>query len=155
MKALSLVFLCVAMLTAGCESVSSRVEERFSPMAPHTRVFAASPKAVYAAALQAVKNSGLLLGRKSFGEGRIQGYAPIRSGNATEDARQTTIDIRLFETDAAETRVELMVWEHTEGSFPGGVSERALAEHGLYGDYFAALEQVLIASGDLKADAKH
>jgi hypothetical protein len=155
MKALSFVFLCVALLTAGCESVSSRMEERFSGVAPHTRIFPASQKAVYNAALQAVKNSGLLLGRKSMGEGRIQGYAPIRSGDATQDARQTTIEVRLFETDAADTRVELLVWEHTEGGFPGGVSERALAEHGLYGDYFAALEQVLAANGDLKVDAKH
>lgn len=154
MKIFAIITLCVTALLAGCESMSSRVQERFSPVPPHTRVFAASQKAVYQAAQQAVKKVGLLLGRTSVANWSIDGYAPIRSGDATSDARQTTIEIRLTESGDDQTQVAVLVWEHTEGSFPGGVSQQAFREHSLYETYFAALQQVLLESGALKADAK-
>jgi hypothetical protein len=155
MKTLVLFAFSTAVLLTGCESMSSRMQERFTPVPPHTRVFAAGRKVVYEAAQQAVKNVGLQLGRKSFAEGRIEGYAAIRSGdNNTRDARQTTIDIRLFETDALETRVELLVNEQTEGDFPGGVSKQGVREHSLYELYFTALQQVLAEKGAVKATEK-
>lgn len=141
------VALCATALLAGCESMSTRVQQRFTPVPPHARVFAAGPKVVYEAAQQALKNVGLQMGRKSLAEGRIEGYAPIRAGDSIHDARQTTIQIRLFETDTLETRVELLVSEHTEGNFPGGVSQQDLREHSLYGLYYAALQQVLVEKG--------
>ena len=154
MKIFAFIAMSAAALLAGCESMSSRVEERFSPVAPHTRIFAANRKAVYEAGQQAVKNVGLLLGHSSFAQGRIEGYAPIRSGNATSDTSQTTIEVRLSETGPEETQVDLLVWDHTEGKFPGGVSEQAYREHSLYGTYFTALQQVLLENGTVKSDAK-
>jgi hypothetical protein len=146
MKIISLLLLGLVLLAAGCESMSARVQERFATVEPHTHVYAESMKSVYGAAVQAVKNSGLLLGRKSFQDGRIEGYAPIRSGDETKDTRQTTIQVRVIEVGVGQTRVELLVFEHTEGAFPGGVSEQALRDHGLYETYFAALQQVLDGS---------
>ncbi len=154
MKNLAIVTLCTATLLTGCEAVSSRMQERFSPVPPRTRTFAATRKVVYEAGRQAVKNVGLLLGRASFAQGRIEGYAPITAGDATRDTRQTTIEISLTETDSGDTQVGLLVWEHTEGNFPGGVNERVLREHSLYEVYFAALQQILLENGVLPAGAK-
>jgi len=155
MKSISILAFLAVILLGGCESLSSRVQERFSPVEPHVRVFPATRKAVYEAAQQAVKNVGLQLGRKSISQGLVEGYAGIRSGdNTTRDTRQTTIQVRFFETDAGETRVELLVSEETEGNFPGGVSEQALREHSLYEMYFAALQQVLAEQGALKVPEK-
>lgn len=154
MKILALVLLAGALLPAGCESMSTRMTERFTKVPPHTRIFAADQRTVYFAAQLAVKNAGLLLGRTAIADWIINGYAPIRTGNATRDARQTTIEIRLFETESLETRVEVLVWDHVEGSFPGGVSEQALREHGLYESYFAALQQVLAGNGVEKTREK-
>jgi len=146
--------ICALFLLAGCESVSSRVQERFTPVAPHSRVFPAERKVVYEAAQQAMKNVGLLLGHKSLVQGLVEGYAPIRPGDSMHDARQTTIQVHLIETDALETQVDLLVSEHTEGNFPGGVSEQPLREHSLYEMYFAALQQVLAEKAALKPAEK-
>ena len=154
MKTLALAGFCAAFLVAGCESMSTRMHERFTPVPPHTRDFAAAPKVVYEAAQQALKNVGLQLGRKSLAHGSIDGYAAIRTGDSTRDARQTTIQIRLIETDAGETRVELLVSDQTEGDFPGGVTKRDLREHSLYELYYTALQQVLVERGALKAPEK-
>lgn len=154
MKLLSFLLLGAFALLAGCESMSTRMTERFASVPPHTRIFAADQKAVYYAALTTVRKVGLQPGRTSIAKGSIDGYAPIRSGTATSDARQTTLEIRLFETEAVETRVELLVWEHTEGGFPGSVSEQALREHSLYEIYYAALQQVLQNDGMLKSPMK-
>ncbi|MDB6115447.1 MAG: hypothetical protein JWQ62_2392 [Lacunisphaera sp.] len=154
MKSFFLFLLGASLLLTGCESMSSRMSDRFSSVPPHTRVFAADQKAVYYAAQAAVKNVGLLPGRTSIAKWSIDGYAPIRSSTETSDARQTTIEVRLFETENLETRVEVLVYEQTEGSFPGGKSAQALREHSLYENYFAALQQVLEANGALKPAGK-
>lgn len=135
--ALSLVALC------GCDSVSSRMQDRFTRVEPHTRDFAQPRKVVFAAAQRAVKNVGLQLGRSSLARGTVEGYAGIRAANSTDDARQTTIRVALTEADDGGTRVELVVYEQVEGGFPGGLSEKPLREHSLYDLYFAALQQVL------------
>lgn len=134
--------------------MSNRMAGRFANVPPQTRIFAADQKTVYYAAQTAVRKAGLQLGRTSIAQGSIAGYAPVRSGTAASDARQTTIEIRLFENETLETRVELLVWEHTEGGFPGSVSGQALREHSLYEIYYAALQQVLQDGGMIKSPAK-
>lgn len=151
MKYLVFFTLSVAAFLSGCESMSSRVHDRFAAVPPQTRTFAANRRAVFSAGQVAVKNVGLLLGHKSLDQGVIEAYAPIRSGDATSDTRQTTLEIRLTDTDDSGTQVALLVSEHTEGDFPGGVSEQDLREHSLYQMYFAALEQVLLENGSIKA----
>jgi hypothetical protein len=146
--------LLVGALLGGCESMSSRVSDRFTKVQPHTRIYPVEPRVVYVAAQQAVKDTGLLISRASAGEWTIKGYAPIRSGDVAQDARQTTIEIRLVETEELDTRVEVLVWENTAGSFPGGVSEQALAEHSLYQLYLDALQKVLEETGAIKSGAK-
>lgn len=151
MKLFSAFVLSAVALFTGCESVSSRMQDRFSSVPPQSRVYEAERKVVYNAGRVAAKNVGLLLGRTSLAQGLIEAYAPIRSGNATQDARQTTLRIQLTETLAGDTEVSLIVSENTEGSFPGGVSQQDLRAHSLYGIYFAALQQVLSESEAVKA----
>lgn len=148
------ILLLLGLLLSGCESMSSRMSDRFSKVQPHTQVFPAEPRQVFAASQQALKDIGLLVSRASAGEGTIKGYAPIRSGDVAQNSRQTTIDIRLVETEELDTRVEVLVWENTAGSFPGGVSEQALPEHSLYQLYFDALQKVLDETGAAKARTK-
>jgi len=154
MKKLATILGFVAVLLAGCESMSTRVQARFTPVPPHTKVFAADEKAVYYAAQTAVKKVGLMLGHSSIARWSIDGYAPSRSGDATSDTRQTTIEIRLTEANDGQTQVALLVWDHTEGRFPGGVSEQALRDHSLYETYFAALQEVLLENDALRPGAK-
>ncbi len=154
MKFFFLLALSATLLLAGCESLSTRVHERFSPVPPQTRIFAASLKVVYPAAQRAVKNAGLLLGHTSLARGSIDGYAPIRSGSAATNARQTTLEIRLTELGPDQTEVAVLVWDHTEGDFPGGTSEQAFRQHGLYETYFAGLQQLLQEDGAGKGEGK-
>jgi hypothetical protein len=154
MKISAITALCAVALLAGCESMSSRMEERFSPVPPHIRTYAASEKAVYEAGRKAVKGVGLLLGHTSLAQGLIEGYAPIQTGTATSDTRQTTIEIRLVESGSEETQVALLVWNQTEGTYPAGSSKQAFREHSLYEAYFAALQEALVANGSLKPDGK-
>ena len=143
------------LLLGGCDSVTTRVQERLAPVAPHVREYPFARKVVYEAAQQAVKNVGLQLGRKSIAQGLVEGYAAIRAGDTnTRDARQTTISVHLIETDSGDTRVELLVNEQTEGDFPGGVSVQAMREHSLYELYFAALQQVLTENAAAKSAEK-
>jgi hypothetical protein len=155
MKSLAFAIIAVVGFLTGCESVSSGMHEHFTPVEPHVRVFPVARKAVYEAAQQAVKNVGLQLGRKSLAQGLVEGYAAIRHGdNNIRDARQTTIQIKLIETDSGETRVELLVNEQIEGDFPGGVSEQTMREHSLYELYFSALQKVLSESAAPKPPEK-
>jgi outer membrane protein assembly factor BamA len=153
MKTFAFISLCAATLLGGCDSMSSRVHERFADVPPHTRIFAAPRRVVFDAAKVAVKNIDLLVGRTSVSQGTIEAYAPIRTGDSVSDTRQTTMTITLAETDAGATEVSLLVFEQTEGNFPGGVSQQALREHSLYELYYAALQQVLQDSGAIKASA--
>lgn len=148
---LSLLALCVVL--TGCESVSSRMHDRFTSVPPQTRVFAAERKVVYRAAQQAVKDVGLLLGSTSAAKGRVNGYAPIRPGDAVHDTRQTSLSVTITEVGAG-TEVAVLVHEHTEGSFPGGVSEQTLRQHSLYELYFAALQRLLPENEGGAADLK-
>jgi hypothetical protein len=154
MKPFAFLLFCAVTLLSGCESVSSRVHDRFSAVPPQTRIFAADRRAVYTAGQVAVKNVGLLLGRTSLAQGLIEAYAPIRQGDALRDTRQTTLQIHLTETDGGDTEVALLVSESTEGNFPGGVSEQGLRVHSLYEMYFTALQQVLVENGSIKAAVK-
>jgi hypothetical protein len=151
MKSFLFLTLCSVALFSGCDSMSSRVHDRFTAVAPQTRTFAADRRAVFNAGLVAVKNVDLLVGRKSLTQGLIEAYAPIRSGDAIHDTRQTTLKINLTEADGGQTQVALLVSENTEGNFPGGVSEQDLRQHSLYELYFTALQQVLLENGSIKA----
>ena len=148
-----LLGLFAGALLCGCDSVSSRVTDRFATVPPQTRMFAAERRAVYNSGQVAVKKVGLLVGRTSLSQGLIEAYAPIRQGDVTRDTRQTTLRIRLLEADDGDTQVELLVSEQTEGRFPGGVSEQGLRSHSLYELYFTALQQILLENGALRAPA--
>ncbi len=146
-----------AAFLGGCDSMDSvptRVHDRFTAVPPQIRVYAADKRAVFKAAQTAVKNVGLLVGHTSFDKGVVEGYAPIRPGDATRDTRQTTMQLQLTETPEGDIQASLLVSENTEGSFPGGVSKQDLPTHSLYGLYFAALEQVLQENGAIKASAE-
>ena len=153
MKSFAFFALSVVALLSGCDSMSSRVHDRFSAVPPQTRTFAADRRAVFAAGQLAVKNLDLMLGRTSFAKGSIEAYAPIRQGDAIHDTRQTTMQINFTETEGG-TEVALLVSDNTEGSFPGGVSQQGLREHSLYEMYFAALQQILLEKGAIKAPEK-
>lgn len=154
MRLFSLALFVVAVVLTGCESVSSRVQDRFTGVAPQARFFAADSKAVYDAGIKAVKALEMNVGRTSRSNGTIEAYASIRAGDATRDARQTSIQITIIPADGGETRVELLVKETTEGDFPGGVSQQDLRIHSLYELYFGALERQLLEAGALTSPVK-
>ncbi|WP_438483607.1 hypothetical protein [Oleiharenicola lentus] len=150
MRSLAFVLIALVALVSGCESVSTRVQDRFSGVPPQVRYYAADSKDVYDAGIKAVKSLELNLGRTSRSNGTIEAYNSIRAGDAIHDTRQTSMRLQIFPADGGETKVELLVTEATEGSFPGGVSEQQLRVHSLYELYFGALQRQLLEAGTLK-----
>jgi hypothetical protein len=143
MKLFTVLIIWIAALFTGCESMSSRVQDRISGIPPQSRDFEANEKLVYDAGLRAVKKLGMNVGRTSRARGTIEAYNSIRAGDATRDTRQISLEVTVY-TFGDGSRVELQVKESTEGAFPGGVNQQALRSHSLYELYFAALQRELI-----------
>lgn len=138
MKLLSIsLLLAIAVLLAGCESVT----DRFGPVEPKRQVFAAERAAVNAASLQAFKRLDFQVGRSKAGD--IEAYSRIHTSAAFADSRQLTARILLNDVGPGRTEVEMTVTEQVQGQSPGGTSQQSMREHGFYQLYFATLQQVL------------
>ena len=155
MRTHTLPTLALAFLFTGCDSVSSRISERFEGVPPKTRSYPVGQKIVFEAAQQAVRRIDFQLSRTAVAQGIVDGISRIQPGDAFSEARQHSIEVRLHSFEAESTQVEVLVREQQESAAFAGATNIPLREHGLYDAYFAALEQVLREKGVLPApDAK-
>jgi hypothetical protein len=141
MKTFAILILGTAVLLAGCDSMSSRMSDRFSTVPPKKQVFQGDQAAVLAAALQAFKRLDFVVTRSS--PARIDAVSRINSSVAFGDSRQLVVGLHLNAAGPGKTEVELTLTQSEQSQYVGGTSQKELREHSFFGLYYATLQQVL------------
>lgn len=154
---LSLAFVSVALavLFAGCESLESRVRDRFAEVPPKTQTFDGDTRAIYFAAQAAFKRLDFNLTRSSVADLRVEGASRINTSHAFADSRQLVALVTIASVGPAQSEVSMRLTEQVEAQGLGGPNERPLREHGFYGTYFAVLQQVLAEQKAAPVDGKN
>jgi hypothetical protein len=135
--------LLLGLALAGCESVSERMQSRFSPVPPKVRVLAADRRTVYYAGQLAAKRMEFVLQRSSEADGFIEASSRIRPGDSVHSAQQFVLEVQLRDEADGRTEVALRLFELREGYGAADSGREQLREHGLYDSYFAVLERIL------------
>jgi hypothetical protein len=146
MSRLSVLFCLTGLVFfSGCEAVADRVQERFSSVAPKTKVLPGSARNVFYASQGTLKQMDLQLSRTAEAQGIVNAFSRIRAGDGPREARQYTLEIRLTGLGPAETEVSVLVREQVEGvlSSGAGATNTPLRDHGLYETFFATLRKNL------------
>lgn len=147
MRLLALLTLAATFFASGCDSVSSRISERFEGVPPKTRAYQTEEKVVFESAQVALKKLDFQLSRTAIAQGIVDGRSRIHQGETFRDAKQYAIEIRLRTPEPGWTTTEVLIREQQESADFAGATNIALREHGLYDSFFAALEQTLRERG--------
>jgi hypothetical protein len=141
----SLAVVLVALLAflAGCESLESRVRDRFTDVPPKTQTFEGDTRTVYFAVQAAFKRLDFNLTRSSVTELRVEAASRINTSVAFADSRQLVAHVTIASVGPAQSEVSMRLTEQVEAQGLGGPNERPLREHGFYETYFTVLQQVL------------
>ena len=140
MKILALIAGCAALLT-GCDSMSDRMQDRFTVVPPKAQTFAAPLVKVYPAAQLAFKRLDFILTRTKVGQ--IEAVSRINSSAAFADARQMVAKVHLTESALGQTDVEISLTEEVMSKSFGGTHQQSMKEHSFFALYFATLQQIL------------
>lgn len=147
MRTLSSLLVVATLLLAGCESVTERVQERFSAVAPKTHEFDGEQHAVYYAAQIAFKRLDFVLTSSSLGAANIEAGSRIHTSEAFGDSRQLVAQVHLSTVAPGRTEVAVKLMEQVENASLGGVSQQSVREHAFFETYFATLQTVLQEQG--------
>jgi hypothetical protein len=146
-----LLLLCLGLfVAAGCDSVTEHVRERFAAPQPQVRTYAAEPRAVFDAAVHALKGIDFEVSRARAAQGVIQAHSRIMAGDSFSDTRQYTFDIAISRDDAGQTGVSAVLKQQDESAAYAGATNLPVKQHGLYDSFFAALERELKMAGVLR-----
>lgn len=151
---LALVLFALVGLLAGCESLESRVRDRFAAVPPKTEVVDGDSRAVYVAVQAAFKRLDFNLTRSSVTDLRVEAASRINTSMAFADSRQLVAQVTVAPAGPAQSEVSMRLAGQVEAQGLGGPSERPLREHGFYETYFAVLQQVLAEQKSAPAEAK-
>jgi hypothetical protein len=151
MKTFAVISVLFGLALAGCESVgnvTANVRERIAARsAPHTRVFAAPPRATYAAVRAAIDALGYRFLRGGPAQGELDAVSGLSTDNSLRNTRQITIKVRLVAvpegTEARVTLTEAIEESSTSGAVHG--AEGPLRDSPLYEIFFHQVEQALAA----------
>jgi len=151
MKPVALVVSVLCLALAGCESVrdaTSSVRERIAARtAPHTHVFAAESRALYAATRLALDEMGYRFLHGGPAQGEIDAVSDLSTDNSLRMTRQISMKVRLVAVpDGTEARVTLT--EIVEDDFDKGAgrgTESPLRDTPLYEVLFRHIEKALAA----------
>jgi hypothetical protein len=151
MKPFALVASGLCLALAGCESVqdvTSSVRERLAARtAPHTHMFAAESRTLYAAARSAIDAMGFSFLRGGPAQGEIDAISGLSSDNSLRTTRQITMKVRLVAvpggTEARVTLSEVIEDDFNKGAGHG--TESPLRDTPLYEVLFRHIEQALAA----------
>ncbi len=138
-----LLGLGIAAATAGCDSMPTRVSERFAAPQPKLQVFQGSANATFFAAQAALRRLDFTLTSTALAQGKIEARSRIIPGDSLGGARQFTFSLQLSGPAEGPTEVAAVLKEGTEGDFRAGPTAAALREHGLYSALFAGIETAL------------
>ena len=148
------LFLALAGLAlAGCESISDaagNVRAKFDSRSDaRTRIYAAPPRATYAAARAAAEQMGYRFLRGGAAQGELDAMSGIAPGETNRSSRQIAMKVRLHATlDAAETEVRVRFSEIIEPDSRNGAgvaTETSLRDTPHYEVFFRNVQQELDA----------
>ncbi len=128
---------------AGCDSMPTRVSERFAAPQPKLQVFQGSANATFAATQAALRRLDFTVTTSALAQGKIEARSRIIPGDSLGGARQYTFSLQLSGAAEGPTEVAAVLKEGTEGDFRAGPTAAALREHGLYSALFAGIEAAL------------
>jgi hypothetical protein len=142
---------CAAALLSGCESgFEDTVRSAIAPReAPRTRVFQASQKATYAAALAAADQMGYRFVRGGPAEGKLEELSGISTGDDSGSSRQIAMRVRLSSDEEGSTSVSVAFNEIIESdskNLPVMATETPMRDTALYEVFFRNLQEALQAS---------
>jgi hypothetical protein len=147
------------ILFGACHSVTEELGEHFTPVEPQVQQVDGDLRGVAQAVRMTFEHLGFTL--TSSSQSRIEASSPINTNTTLGDARQLVAEVHLKEASVGRIDVEMLLTQQVEDSSPGGKSESSqkLREHGFYGTFFQALQQMLREHPDLsqsptKTDAK-
>lgn len=144
MRAFSILGLCsLALLFAGCEAVSNRVEQRFKPVAPQVKDYAKPSRDVFEAAQHVFKTMDFVVTRAGQAQGVMEAHSRLLPGAEFGSHRQFVFKVRFTTLDPAVTRVTALLQRDEDDSAAAGANSEDLSVHGLYDSFFAALQQQL------------
>jgi hypothetical protein len=133
-------FCCVALVLAGCESLSNRVVQRFTPAEPQVRDLAQEQSAVFQAAVRALKKMDFVTTRTAQAQGIIEAHGRLLPTDDFGAYRQYAFKIRVLQVEPAVTRVSVTLQRDTEDRAGGTASSESVPVHGLYESFFASLQ---------------
>ena len=123
--------------------MGAHVRERFNAPQPKTQVFAADPRAVFEAAQIAMKQLDFQVSRAALAQGIVNGHSRLQPGGSFGKARQYVMEVRFHSYEPGKTEVSAVLREQEESESFAGATDLPLREHGLYGSFFAGVEQAL------------
>ena len=141
MKTFAILLLAATVLLTGCDSMSSRMSDRFNAVPPKVQTVDGNVEQVYFAAQKAFKRLDFVLTRSVMG--RVEAASAINTSVAFGDSRQTVARVRISQGEPGKSEVELAISEEVTSSFVGGTHQQALREHSFFQTYFAMLQLVL------------
>jgi hypothetical protein len=141
MKTFAILTLGAVILLAGCDSMSTRMSDRFDAVPPQVLIVDGKVEQVYSAAQKAFKRLDFTLTRSVMG--RVEAASAINTSVAFGDSRQTVARVRISQGEPGKSVVELAISEEVTSSSVGGTHQQAVREHSFYQTYFAMLQQVL------------
>lgn len=132
---------------AGCDSMPTRVSERFAAPQPKLQVYQSSANATFAATQTALRRLDFTVTISALAQGKIEARSRIIPGDSLGGARQYTFSLQLSGAAEGPTEVAAVLKEGTEGDFRAGPTAAARREHGLYSALFAGIEAALKGGG--------
>lgn len=143
---LSGLLLAGALLLGGCAVADSVRDQVAKDHAPHTRIFAAEPRATYAAAHAALEPLGFKFTHGGPAEGRMDALSAVMPGEAGENARQVSLHAEFHSAEGG-TEVDLTLKEIIEddSAHLGMATTTSLHDTPLYEVFFHAIQTNLTA----------
>ena len=144
---LSILLVTLSWLTfSGCESgdaMPTRMRERFQPAQPKVQAFEADRQAVFAAALDAMRELDFQVSRSGMAQGIVNAHSRLHAADSFGKSRQYTLEVRLQELEPGKTDVSVILREQEESTSFAGATDLVVREHALYQSFFGALERSL------------
>jgi uncharacterized lipoprotein YajG len=141
MRILASFALCASALLAGCDSMPSRVQDRFTAVPPKMQTFAGSLEKVQQAAAQAFKRLDFVVTRNKVTQ--LEAVSRINTSMAFADSRQLEAKVHLSEAGPGQTEVEITLREEVVSQSFGGTHQQDMRNHSFFALYFAMIQQVL------------
>ncbi len=138
-----LAALIALLALTGCDSLPTRLSDRFANAAPQEREIEADRSVVFQATQLAFKKIGFTVDRALEAQGIVVARSNLRSDDAFVGVRQYEMDVKVREFGEGASKIAIRLQEQVEGEVKAGATSHVLREHGLYDSFFAALDASL------------